>query len=61
MLQAFLDYFIDENDDDIATRLGGFRNLRLKDILDRQTKATDAVVFALLAIDDFFNTFCAAC
>jgi hypothetical protein len=57
LLEAFLDYFVDENDDDIATRLGGFRNLPLTDIRDKQTKATDAVVFALLAIDEFFNTF----
>ena len=57
MLDAFLDYFIDENDDDLVTRLKAFRNLPLNDIRDRQTEATDAIVFALLAIDGFFNTF----
>jgi hypothetical protein len=52
-----LDYFIDEDDGDIATRLVSFRNLPLNDIRDRQTKTTDAIVSALLSIDEFFNTF----
>ena len=57
MLEAFLDYFVDENDDDIAARLGSLHNLPWNDIRNSQSKATDAVVLALLAIDEFFNTF----
>jgi hypothetical protein len=56
-LNAFLDFFIEKNDDNIATRLGSFRNLPFNNISDRQTKTTHAIVSVLLAIDEFFNTF----
>jgi hypothetical protein len=56
-LNAFLDFFIEKNDDNIATRLGSFRNLPFNNISDRQTKTTHAILSVLLAIDEFFNTF----
>ena len=57
LLDLFLDDFIEQNRDDIATRLGSFRNLQFNTISGRQTGVTDGVVSVLLAIAEFSNTF----